>query len=66
MGCGSVHHSHLEHLHPRRDGFPLPLTLHRRDRKEICREIIPGLDTTPHQPEIGISISLAEIHQDVG
>lgn len=41
------------------------LALHRRDGEEFRREIISGPDAMLHLPEIGISISLAELYQDV-
>lgn len=42
------------------------LTLHRRDGADFRREILSGADAVLELPEVGISISLAELYRDVG
>ncbi len=41
------------------------LTLHRREGKGFRREILSGPDAILELPEVGISIPLAELYQDV-
>lgn len=41
------------------------LTLHRRHEGSFRRETLSGLAATLHLPEVGISLSLADLYQDV-
>jgi Uma2 family endonuclease len=41
------------------------LTLHRRDGTSFRRQILSGTDAILELPEVGISISLAELYRDV-
>ena len=42
------------------------LTLHRKDGAGCRREILSGLDAILNLPEVGISLSLADLYRDVG
>jgi Uma2 family endonuclease len=42
------------------------LTLHRRDGTGFRREVLSGPDATLDLPEVGVSLSLADLYRDVG